>query len=142
MTVNRPDPARRCGTVVAASAGGGLAEQAGDGRAVRGRWQYRRWRPGAQHLSAKSADFVVENRPAQAARSVPGRVAATPDGYTLPFAASSMIVRRRNCKLSFDRKATGADHQCRHRHADARHQRICPSRHCRVHRYAKANPAS
>ena len=50
-------------------------------------------RLGAQHLSAKlGQNFVVENRPSAGGALGTGLVAAAaPDGYTLLFAASSMI---------------------------------------------------
>ena len=50
-------------------------------------------RLGAQHLSAKlGQNFVVENRPSAGGALSTGLVAAAaPDGYTLLFAASSMI---------------------------------------------------
>ena len=50
-------------------------------------------RLGAQHLSAKFGQtFVVENRPSAGGALGTGVVAAAaPDGYTLLFAASSMI---------------------------------------------------
>jgi tripartite-type tricarboxylate transporter receptor subunit TctC len=62
-------------------------------------------RLGAQHLSAKfGQSFVVENRPSAGGALGTGVVAAaTPDGYTLLFAASSMIVLTPQLqKLSFD----------------------------------------
>src|SRR3954467_13965762 len=51
-------------------------------------------RLGAQHLSANfGQSFVVENRPSAGGALGTGVVAAAaPDGYTLLFAASSMIV--------------------------------------------------
>ena len=50
-------------------------------------------RLGAQHLSAKLGQtFVVENRPSAGGALGTGMVAAAaPDGYTILFAASSMI---------------------------------------------------
>jgi tripartite-type tricarboxylate transporter receptor subunit TctC len=62
-------------------------------------------RLGAQHLSAKfGQSFVVENRPSAGGALGTGQVsAAAPDGYTLLFAASSMIVLTPQLqKLSFD----------------------------------------
>ena len=62
-------------------------------------------RLGAQHLSAKfGQSFVVENRPSAGGALGTGVVAAAaPDGYTLLFAASSMIVLTPQLqKLSFD----------------------------------------
>jgi tripartite-type tricarboxylate transporter receptor subunit TctC len=59
----------------------------------------------AQHLSAKfGQSFVVENRPSAGGALGTGQVsAAAPDGYTLLFAASSMIVLTPQVqKLSFD----------------------------------------
>src|SRR6476660_9510771 len=62
-------------------------------------------RLGAQHLSAKFGQtFVVENRPSAGGALGTGVVAAAaPDGYTLLFAASSMIVLTPQLqKLSFN----------------------------------------
>src|SRR3954467_9414721 len=62
-------------------------------------------RLGAQHLSAKFGQtFVVENRPSAGGAVGTGVVAAAaPDGYTILFAASSMIVLTPQLqKLSFD----------------------------------------
>jgi tripartite-type tricarboxylate transporter receptor subunit TctC len=59
----------------------------------------------AQHLSAKFAQsFVVENRPSAGGALATGQVAAAaPDGYTLLFAAASMIVLTPQFqKLNFD----------------------------------------
>ena len=59
----------------------------------------------AQHLSAKFVQsFVVENRPSAGGALATGQVAAAaPDGYTLLFAASSMIVLTPQLqKLNFD----------------------------------------
>lgn len=59
----------------------------------------------AQHLSAKfGQSFVVENRPSAGGALGTGQVAAAaPDGYTLLFAASSMIVLTPQLqKLNFD----------------------------------------
>jgi tripartite-type tricarboxylate transporter receptor subunit TctC len=59
----------------------------------------------AQHLSAKfGQSFVVENRPSAGGALATGQVAtAAPDGYTLLFAASSMIVLTPQLqKLNFD----------------------------------------
>jgi len=59
----------------------------------------------AQHLSAKfGQSFVVENRPGAGGALGTGQVAAAaPDGYTLLFAASSMIVLTPQLqKLNFD----------------------------------------
>jgi tripartite-type tricarboxylate transporter receptor subunit TctC len=59
----------------------------------------------AQHLSAKFAQsFVVENRPSAGGALATGQVAAAaPDGYTLLFAAASMIVLTPQLqKLNFD----------------------------------------
>jgi tripartite-type tricarboxylate transporter receptor subunit TctC len=59
----------------------------------------------AQHLSAKfGQSFVVENRPGAGGALGTGQVAAaTPDGYLLLFAASSMIVLTPQLqKLNFD----------------------------------------
>jgi tripartite-type tricarboxylate transporter receptor subunit TctC len=59
----------------------------------------------AQHLSAKfGQSFVVENRPSAGGALGTGQVAtATPDAYTLLFAASSMIVLTPQLqKLAFD----------------------------------------
>jgi tripartite-type tricarboxylate transporter receptor subunit TctC len=59
-------------------------------------------RLGAQQLSAKFGQtFVVENRPSAGGALGTGVVAAAArDGYTLLFAASSMITPRRNCRSS------------------------------------------
>jgi tripartite-type tricarboxylate transporter receptor subunit TctC len=62
-------------------------------------------RLGAQHLSTKfSQTFVVENRPSAGGAVGTGLVAgAAPDGYTLLFAASSMVTLTPQLqKLSFD----------------------------------------
>ena len=62
-------------------------------------------RLGAQHLSAKfGQSFVVENRPSAGGALGTGVVAAAaPDGYTILFAASSMIVLTPQLqKLNFD----------------------------------------
>src|SRR4029453_6008323 len=62
-------------------------------------------RLGAQHLSAKFGQtFVVENRPSPGGALGTGQVsAATPDGYTLLFAAASMVVLTPQLqKLNFD----------------------------------------
>ncbi|HSJ39857.1 MAG TPA: tripartite tricarboxylate transporter substrate binding protein, partial [Xanthobacteraceae bacterium] len=62
-------------------------------------------RLGAQHLSAKLGQtFVVENRPSAGGALGTGLVAAAaPDGYTLLFAASSMITLTPQLqKLSFN----------------------------------------
>src|SRR3954447_16880097 len=62
-------------------------------------------RLGAQHLSAKfGQSFVVENRPSAGGARGGGVVPpAAPDGYTILFAASSMIVLTPQLqKLSFD----------------------------------------
>lgn len=62
-------------------------------------------RLGAQHLSAKlGQSFVVENRPSAGGALATGLVAAAaPDGYTLLFAASSMInLTPQLQKLAFD----------------------------------------
>src|SRR6476619_4288663 len=62
-------------------------------------------RLGAQHLSTKLGQtFVVENRPsAGGALGTALVAAAAPDGYTLLFAASSMIVLTPQLqKLSFN----------------------------------------
>jgi len=59
----------------------------------------------AQHLSGKfGQSFVVENRPSAGGALGTGQVAAAaPDGYTLLFAASSMIVLTPQLqKLNFD----------------------------------------
>ena len=59
----------------------------------------------AQHLSTKlGQSFVVENRPSAGGALGTGQVAsAAPDGYTLLFAASSMIVLTPQVqKLNFD----------------------------------------
>ena len=59
----------------------------------------------SQHLSSKlGQSFVVENRPSAGGALATGMVAqAAPDGYTLLFAASSMIVLTPQLqKLSFD----------------------------------------
>jgi tripartite-type tricarboxylate transporter receptor subunit TctC len=59
----------------------------------------------AQHLSAKfGQSLVVENRPSAGGALATGQVAAAaPDGYTLLFAASSMIVLTPQLqKLNFD----------------------------------------
>jgi tripartite-type tricarboxylate transporter receptor subunit TctC len=59
----------------------------------------------AQHLSAKfGQSFVVENRPSAGGALATGQVAAAgPDGYTLLFAAASMIVLTPQLqKLNFD----------------------------------------
>ena len=59
----------------------------------------------AQHLSSKfGQSFVVENRPSAGGALGTGQVAtAAPDGYTLLFAASSMIVLTPQVqKLNFD----------------------------------------
>ena len=59
----------------------------------------------AQHLSAKfGQSFVIENRPSAGGALGTGQVAAAaPDGYTLLFAAASMIVLTPQLqKLSFD----------------------------------------
>jgi tripartite-type tricarboxylate transporter receptor subunit TctC len=59
----------------------------------------------SQHLSAKfGQSFVVENRPSAGGALGTGQVAAAnPDGYTLLFAASSMIVLTPQLqKLTFD----------------------------------------
>ena len=59
----------------------------------------------AQHLSTKfGQSFVVENRPSAGGALGTGQVAAaTPDGHTLLFAASSMIVLTPQLqKLNFD----------------------------------------
>jgi len=60
-------------------------------------------RLGAQHLSAKLGQtFVVENRPSAGGALGTGMVAAAaPDGYTILFAASSMITLTPQ-KLSFN----------------------------------------
>src|SRR3954468_5901818 len=61
-------------------------------------------RLGAQHLSTKfSQTFVVENRPSAGGAVGTGLVAgAAPDGYTLLFAASSMVTLTPQLqKLSF-----------------------------------------
>ena len=78
-----------------AAARGGLAEQAGDRDrpfAAGGNTDMMA-RLGAQQLSAKLGQtFVVENRPSAGGALGTGLVAAAaPDGYTLLFAASSMI---------------------------------------------------
>ena len=62
-------------------------------------------RLGAQHLSTKlGQSFVVENRPSAGGALATGLVAAAaPDGYTLLFAASSMInLTPQLQKLAFD----------------------------------------
>jgi tripartite-type tricarboxylate transporter receptor subunit TctC len=62
-------------------------------------------RLGAQHLSTKFGQtFVVENRPSAGGAVGTGLVAgAAPDGYTLLFAASSMVTLTPQLqKLSFD----------------------------------------
>jgi len=62
-------------------------------------------RLGAQHLTAKFGQtFVIENRPSAGGALGTGLVAAAaPDGYTLLFAASSMIVLTPQVqKLNFD----------------------------------------
>ena len=62
-------------------------------------------RLGAQHLSTKfSQTFVVENRPSAGGALGTGLVAgAVPDGYTLLFAAASMVTLTPQLqKLSFD----------------------------------------
>ncbi|MEI8153987.1 MAG: tripartite tricarboxylate transporter substrate binding protein, partial [Hyphomicrobiales bacterium] len=62
-------------------------------------------RLGAQHLAAKlGQSFVIENRPSAGGALATGQVAAAaPDGYTLLFAASSMIVLTPQLqKLTFD----------------------------------------
>jgi tripartite-type tricarboxylate transporter receptor subunit TctC len=62
-------------------------------------------RLGAQHLSTKfSQTFVVENRPSAGGAVGTGLVAgAAPDGYTLLFAASSMVTLTPQLqRLSFD----------------------------------------
>src|SRR5262249_7735261 len=59
----------------------------------------------AEHLSARLVQsFVVENRPSAGGELATGQVAAAaPDGYTLLFAASSMIVLTPQLqKLNFD----------------------------------------
>jgi tripartite-type tricarboxylate transporter receptor subunit TctC len=59
----------------------------------------------AQHLSAKfGQSFVIENRPSAGGALGTGQVAAAaPDGYTLLFAAASMIVLTPQLqKLNFD----------------------------------------
>src|SRR3984893_6617636 len=59
----------------------------------------------AQHLSAKfGQSFVVENRPSAGGAIGTGQVAAaSPDGYTLLFAASSIIALPPQLqKLAFD----------------------------------------
>ena len=62
-------------------------------------------RLGAQHLSTMFGQtFVVENRPSAGGALATGQVsAAAPDGYTLLFAASSMITLTPQLqKLNFD----------------------------------------
>ncbi len=62
-------------------------------------------RLGAQHLSNKfGQSFVIENRPSAGGALGTGQVAtAAPDGYTLLFAASSMIVLTPQLqRLNFD----------------------------------------
>ena len=62
-------------------------------------------RLGAQHLSSKfGQSFVIENRPSAGGALGTGQVAtAAPDGYTLLFAASSMIVLTPQLqRLNFD----------------------------------------
>ena len=62
-------------------------------------------RLGAQHLSAKfGQSFVVENRPSAGGALATGQVAtAAPDGYTLLFSASSILVLTPQLqKLNFD----------------------------------------
>src|SRR5262245_35303981 len=62
-------------------------------------------RLGAQHLSSKFGQtFIVENRPSAGGAVATGQVAgAAPDGYTLLFAASSMInLTPQLQKLAFD----------------------------------------
>jgi tripartite-type tricarboxylate transporter receptor subunit TctC len=62
-------------------------------------------RLGAQHLTAKFGQtFVVENRPSAGGALGTGQVsAAAPDGYTLLFAAASMVVLTPQLqKLNFD----------------------------------------
>jgi tripartite-type tricarboxylate transporter receptor subunit TctC len=62
-------------------------------------------RLGAQHLSTRlGQNFVVENRPSAGGALATGQVAgAAPDGYTLLFAASSMInLTPQLQKLPFD----------------------------------------
>jgi tripartite-type tricarboxylate transporter receptor subunit TctC len=62
-------------------------------------------RLGAQHLSSKLGQtFIVENRPSAGGAVATGQVAgAAPDGYTLLFAASSMInLTPQLQKLAFD----------------------------------------
>ena len=62
-------------------------------------------RLGAQHLAAKfGQSFVVENRPSAGGALATGQVAnAAPDGYTLLFSASSVVVLTPQLqKLNFD----------------------------------------
>ena len=81
-------------------------------------------RLGAQRLSEKFGQpFVVENRPSAGGALGTGQVAAAaPDGYTILFSPSSMLLLTPMVqKVPFDAdEAARAGRERRHRHADDR----------------------